>query len=333
MSYARKGLNLRSKLVHNFITQSYRNSVHLQISRENERLKREVKELESKVSELQMMLKKSKSLELEKTSPVTGVYNTTFQKITTSVKGNTQNMEGLDTKLNRAQNKISTLEVELANDLRKFSLQRTSSDSPRRSFSPSDSRLSPGSYNMRRPRSYSNLSADDRENSMTIPRSGSSPSINGDLNAGLKSRSTPEISTRQTGINVSPRTSEVDLTHNLDDEKEFESGGQTLNVSAENQLSELDPFLPARTVASSTENLDNTEHVMGHFKNEIHQDFANEAMSFFVEEVSLEGSHVQEVVSVQEMVTTSSAVVTGEVTSPSPSMQLGLDGEEELIYF
>lgn len=280
-----------------------------------------------------MMLKKSKSLELEKTSPVTGAYNTTFQKITTSVKGNSQNMEGLDTKLNRAQNKISTLEVELANDLRKFSLHRTSSDSPRRSFSPSDSRLSPGSYNMRRPRSYSNLSADDRESSgMSIPRSGSSPSINDVLNAGLKSRSTPEISILQMDVSATPRTSEVDLTHNLDDEKGFESSSETSNAQVESQLSELDPFLSTK-VASSTENLNESEQTVEYFKREANQDFASETMSFFVEEVSLEGSQVQEIVNVQEIVTSSSAVVTGEATTSSPSMQLGLDGEEELIYF
>ena len=273
-------------------------------------------------------------MELEKTSPVTGVYNTTFQKITTSVKGNSQNMEGLDTKLNRAQNKISTLEVELANDLRKFSLHRTSSDSPRKSFSPSDTKWSPGSYNMRRPRSYSNLSADDRESSgMSIPRSGSSPSINEVLNAGLKSRSTPEISILQMDVSVTPRTSEVDLTQNLDDEKGFESSDEISNAPGENQLSELDPFLSTKTVASSTENLNNSEQTVEHFKREADQDFVNEAMSFLVEEVSLEGSQVQEIVNVQEIVTSSSAVVTGEVTTPSPNMQLGLDGEEELIYF
>ena len=277
------------------------------------------------------MLKKSKSLELEKTSPVTGVYNTTFQKITTSVKGNSQNMEGLDTKLNQAQNKISSLEVELANDLRKFSLHRTSSDySPRgRSFSPSDSRLSPGSYNLRRPRSFSNFSADDGESPMSIPRSGSSPSIAGDLKSEMKSRSTPEISISHMDVYMpeeyTPKTSEGDLSLNLGDEKEFQATGETSNASAEVQLSELDPFLSTKTAASSTQNLFSSEQTI-----ETDQELANEAMSFFVEEVSTDGTQVQEIFNVQEIVTTSSGPVT---SSPSPSMQVGLDGEEELIYF
>ena len=309
-----------------------------QINRENERLKREIKDLEAKVTELQSMLKKSKSLELKKTSPVTGVYNTTFQKITTSVKGNSQNMEGLDTKLNQAQNKISTLEVELANDLRKFSLHRTSSDSPRRSLTPSESRLSPGSYNLRRPRSYSNLSADDRESPMSIPRSGSSPSINGDLNSGIKSRSTPEISVSHKDVDMTedtPKTSEGNLSLKLGDEKEFEVSGETSNAPAENnQLSEVDPFFSSKTAASSTDDLSSSEQTVGYFKSETDQHFTHEAMSFFVEEVSTESSQVQEVFSVQEIVTSSSAAVTGDVTTlTSPSMQLGLDGEEELIYF
>jgi hypothetical protein len=283
------------------------------------------------------MIKKSKSLELVKTSPVTGVYNTAFQKITTSVKGNSQSMEGLDTKLNQAQNKISTLEVELANDLRKFSLHRTSSDAPRRSFSPSDSRLSPGSYNLRRPRSYSNFSADERDSPMSIPRSGSSPSINGDLNSGVKSRSTPEISISLMDVDVTdytPKTSEGDLSLILGDGKEFEASGETSNTPAENQLSEVDPFLSTKTAASSTENLSSSEQTVGYFKSETDQEFANEAMSFFVEEISFEGAQVQEIVSVQEIGTSSSAAVTGNIASlSSPCMQPGLNGEEELIYF
>ena len=307
-----------------------------QINRENERLKREIKDLESKVSELQTMLKKSKSLELEKTSPVTGVYKTTFQKITTSVKDNSQNMEGLDTKLNQAQNKISSLEVELANDLRKFSLHRSTSDSPRaRSFSPSDSRLSPGSHNMRRPRSFSNVSVDDVESPMSMPRSGSSPSIAEDLKSKLKSRSTPEISISHMNIDMheyTPKTSEGDLSLNLGDENEFQASDDTSNVPVETQLSELDPFLSTKTAESSTQNLSSSEKTIGHFKTEIDQEFASEAMSFFVEEVSADGTQIQEVFNVQEIVTTSSAPETGLVTSSaSPSMQM--DGEEELIYF
>ena len=306
-----------------------------QINRENERLKREIKDLESKVTELQTMLKKSKSLELEKTSPVTGVYKTSFQKITTSVKDNSQNMEGLDTKLNQAQNKISSLEVELANDLRKFSLHRSTSDSPRaRSFSPSDSRLSPGSYNMRRPRSFSNVSVDDVESPMSMARSESSPSIAEDLKSKLKSRSTPEISISHMNIDMheyTPKTSEGDLSLNLGDEKEFQASDDTSNVPAETQLSELDPFL-STTTESSTQNLSSSEKTIGHFKTEIDEEFASEAMSFFVEEVSADGTEVQEVFNVQEIVTTSSAPETGLVTSSaSPSMQM--DGEEELIYF
>ena len=284
-----------------------------------------------------MMLKKSKSLELEKTSPVTGVYNATFQKITTSVKDNSQNMEGLDTKLNQAQNKISTLEVELANDLRKFSLHRSSSDAPRRSFSPGESRLSPGSYSMRRPRSYSNLSADDRDSpDMSIPRSESSPSVNEDLNSGFKSRSTPEIAIRQADVDVTEyttKTTEDDLSLNLSDGKQSKGSSQTLNSPADSQLSELDPFL-SKTVSSSSENLHSSEQIVENLKSKTDQEFSAEAMSFFVEEFSSEDSQAREIVSVQEIVTSTATTVTREMTSlPSPSMQLGSNGEEELIYF
>lgn len=301
------------------------------------------------------MLKKSKSLELEKTSPVTGVYSTKFQTITTSVKGNSQNMEGLDTKLNQAQNKISSLEVELANDLRKFSLQRTPSDVPRRSFSPNESRLSPGSYNMRRPRSYSNLSADENESLMSsIPRSGSSPTINGNVKSLEKTRSTPEISIIQEGVIVTEPSTAVDISLNLDDGNEFDEEAGT---PAENELGEADPFLKSQTANSSTENVDYSEQTVEIFKNETDKEFANEAMSFFLE-TSVESSQAQELVSaqepvtsssaivtihetvtsasahVQETVTSSSALVTGNVMSiSSPSIQQGWNDEEELIYF
>ncbi|XP_028402126.1 WEB family protein At4g27595, chloroplastic-like [Dendronephthya gigantea] len=304
------------------------------ITRENERLKREIKDLESKVTELQTSLKRSKSLELEKTSPVTGMYNTTFQKITTSVKGNSQSMEGLDTKLNQAQNKISTLEVELANDLRKFSLHRSSSTS----FSPSDSRLSPGSYNLRRPRSYSNMSADDHDSPMSFTKSVSSPSINGDVGSDMKSRSTPEISIPYIDVNTSeytPNSPEGDVSLNLGDEGEFEASGEASNTPAENQLSEVDPFLTTQSRFSSEEtDLNPDEQISPYIAKEVAQDLENDAMSFFVEEFSARGSPVQEIASVQEVVTSSSSPVTGNMTSlSSPSIQLGLNGEEEMIYF
>ena len=307
--------------------------LYLQMTRENERLKREIKDLESKVTELQTSLKRSKSLELEKTSPVTGMYNTTFQKITTSVKGNSQSMEGLDTKLNQAQNKISTLEVELANDLRKFSLHR----SPSTTFSPSDSRLSPGSYNLHRPRSYSNLSADDNDSPMSFPKSVSSPSINGDVGSDMKSRSTPEISIPYIDVNASEHTTnspEGDVSLNLGDVGGFGASGEKSNTPAENQLSEVDPFLTTQARYSSEENLNSDEQTSQYIGKEVNQDLENEAMSFFVQELSGRGSPVQEIASVQEVVTSSSCPITGNVTPlPSPSLQPGYNGEEDMIYF
>lgn len=137
--------------------------------------------------ELQTTMKKRISSDVDKPS---GVYNPKLLSLNTSVKGNSQNVEGLDTKLNSAQNKISTLEVELANDLRKFSLSRTGSDVSRRGYASKENQLSPGAHSVGRPRSSSNVSVSSRPGSATgfggeigyeDKRSGSSATFGGEV--------------------------------------------------------------------------------------------------------------------------------------------------------
>ena len=191
---------------------------------------------------------------------------------------------------------------------------------------------------MRRPRSYSNLLSDDRESPVSIPRSDSSPSISGDINSGIKAQSAPEISILHVDDDATVYKSESDLSLNLGDgkvshEELAHSSFEASSTPAENQFRELDPFLSAQTTSDSTENLKSSQTVE-YFKNEEDQGLANEGVSFF-QDISVESPQTQvpEVASVEEMVTSSSAPVSGSMTSlPSPSIQQGWNSEE-LIYF
>lgn len=304
------------------------------LNRENERLKRGIKELENKLSEPQTMKKKTTTSEAEKSSIV---YNTKFQSLNTSVKDNSQNVEGLDTKLNSAQSKISTLEVELANDLRKFSLHRTTSDIPRRGYSSYENQLSPSSPSLKRPRSYSNLTADttdsreDLRSVSPVLRAGSSASFTGQVESLETKAEKPISSIPQVLVSNLTEFSVSKVSENQEDAKHGEGSHGT---SGDGKY-RANPFLGE--MEQSLVRADGfSDQIEESFRSPTSESLVHEASSI-LRRTSTEESEivVQEAEGhVQETITSTSAVVTGALTlttslySPEKTWN-----EEELIYF
>ena len=237
------------------------------LSRDNERFRKEVNELEKKLSTEKQshVMNKRVTSDTEKSS---GVYNTKFISLSSAVKGNSQNVEGLDTKLNSAQTKISTLEFELANDLRKFSLHRSPSDASHRGYSENNNQLGIGLYG-RRSRSHSNVtndSTDDRESIRSVsplPMAGSVASFDGEYEDNEKTRvgeldldfNIPSVEIHQVDVIREDNFSKTGISKNAgneQDEDSFRRSEDRLRSSGVDvALSQADPFFTRGPDAAS----------------------------------------------------------------------------------
>lgn len=326
------------------------------INRDNERLKRVVNELENKLSaeKQSFMMSKRITSDTEKSS---GVYNTKFMSLNTAVKGNSQGVEGLDTKLNSAQSKISTLEIELANDLRKFSLHRSPSDVSRRGYPESYNQLGIGSYG-RRSRSHSNVTIDstaDRESLGSVSplsRAESVRSFDGEDENNEKTgvgELDLDLNIPSVEVHHVDNFSETDTSKNARNEQDEDSFGRSedgrMSAGVDVALSQADPFFtrgPDGSPSAATNRF--SEQTEERLTREMSEGLFDEAASIFRStDAPLESRPVQfeepvvpeesvepEVgIHVPEVITSEAEVVTGSVTTSFP----GDWDEDELIHF